>query len=100
MSIDPRNYPLEFKIESVRRYLENGKRGKFTARELDIPVSTLRGWKRKYMDEVKDQIKTSNKKQDIESLLKEKDALIQRLIEENNILKKSIGIFTRGPLQK
>ncbi|MBK6608446.1 MAG: hypothetical protein IPG24_23930 [Leptospiraceae bacterium] len=39
-------------------------------------------------------------KRDYEKELKEKDKLIQRLEDENLILKKSIGIFTKDSQQK
>ena len=39
-------------------------------------------------------------KKDYEAILREKEKLINQLEEENLILKKSIGIFTRNPQQK
>ena len=95
------NNTEEYKIESVRQYVKNGRGLTFTARELGVPNTTLNGWVKKYMS----QINSSNKnekppKKDYESLLKEKDKYIQTLEEEVAILKKSIGIFTRNPQQK
>lgn len=95
-----REYPKEFKLESVRHYLENGKNRKKTSRDLKIPDTTLRGWIKKYMNEVIDKGKEKPKKRDYEKELLEKDKHIQKLEDENLILKKSIGIFTRDPLQK
>ncbi len=96
-----RVYTEEYKIESVRQYVKNGRGLTFTARELGVPNTTLNGWVKKYMS----QIISANKKEkppkkDYESLLKEKDKYIQTLEEEVAILKKSIGIFTRNPQQK
>ncbi len=96
-----RVYTEEYKIESVRQYVKNGRGLTFTARELGVPNTTLNGWVKKYMP----QIISANKKEkplkkDYESLLKEKDKYIQTLEEEVAILKKSIGIFTRNPQQK
>ena len=96
-----RAYTEEYKIESVRQYVKNGRGLTFTARELGVPNTTLNGWVKKYMS----QINSTNKiekppKKDYESLLKEKDKYIQTLEEEVAILKKSIGIFTRNPQQK
>jgi transposase len=95
-----REYPKEFKIESVRLYLEKGKNKRKTARDLGIPDGTLRDWIKKYMNEAMNKTKDKPKKRDYEKELKEKDKLIQRLEEENLILKKSIGIFVRDPQQK
>lgn len=39
-----REYPKEYKIESVKLYLANGKKKNKTARDLGIPQTTLRGW--------------------------------------------------------
>ena len=53
------------------------------------------------MDEIKSEEKSKKgKKKYYESIIKEKEKQIQLLLEENQILKKSIGIFTRNPLQK
>lgn len=95
-----KEYPKEYKLESVRIYLSNGRKLSETAHELGIPVSTLRGWRDKYMNEVKITNKEKPSKKDYEDALKEKDKRIKDLEEENLILKKSIGIFTRTPQQK
>jgi transposase-like protein len=95
-----KEYPREYKIESVRFYLRNGKLKHKAARELGIPPSTLRGWIKKYMSEVTSKPNEKPSKRDFEKELEEKDKRIQRLEEENAILKKSIGIFTRDSLQK
>ncbi len=95
-------YPEEFKIQAVRRYYENGKRAKFTGRELEVPDATLRGWVKSYMEKDKDPKKSKafKKEEDLSCLLKEKENRIRELEEENLILKKSIGIFTRDSRQK
>lgn len=95
-----RVYTKEFKIESVRLYIANEKNKKKTARDLGIPVGTLKSWIKKYMNEAVDKAKEKPKKRDYEKELKEKDKLIQRLEDEVLILKKSIGIFVRDPQQK
>ena len=95
-----RVYTKEFKIESVRLYIANEKNKKKTARDLGIPVGTLKSWIEKYMNEAVDKAKEKPKKRDYEKELKEKDKLIQILEDENLILKKSIGIFVRDPQQK
>lgn len=95
-----RAYPKEFKLESVRLYLEKGKNRRKTARDLGIPDGTLKGWIVKYMNEVKDKTKAKPLKRNYEKELLEKDKQIERLEDENLILKKSIGIFTRSSQQK
>ena len=95
-----RVYTKEFKLESVRLYIANGKNKKKTARELGITAITLNSWIVKYMNEALDKSKEKPKKRDYEKELKEKDKLIQKLEDEVSILKKSIGIFVRDPHQK
>ncbi|TGL88043.1 hypothetical protein EHQ68_09290 [Leptospira congkakensis] len=103
MNRERRGYPYEFKIESVKRYLENGRRAKYTADELGIPESTLREWRDKYMTEIKKEtspVPVKQGKKEFESILQEKEKRIQQLEEEVQILKKSIGIFTKDSRQK
>ena len=68
-----REYPKEFKLEAVRRYLNNGRRVQEIAKELGIPSSTLRTWKDKYMKELKNTKQEKTSKKDYEALLKEKE---------------------------
>lgn len=95
-----REYPKEYKLESLRLYIANGKQRNKTAKELGVPLTTLRGWIKKHMSEVTGKSKENSGKRDYEKELEEKDKRIKRLEEENAILKKSIGIFTRDPQQK
>ena len=95
-----RVYTKEFKIESIRLYIANEKNKKKTARDLGIPVGTLKSWIKKHMNEAVNKPKEKPQKRDYEKELKEKDKLIQRLEDEVLILKKSIGIFVRDPQQK
>ena len=95
-----REYPKEFKLESVRLFLANGKQRNKTAKELGVPLTTLRGWIKKYMSEVVGKGNEKPGKKDYEKELQEKDKIIQKLQEENLILKKSINIFARDSQQK
>ena len=80
--------------------MANEKNKKKTARDLGIPVGTLKSWIKKHMNEAVNKPKEKPQKRDYEKELKEKDKLIQRLEDEVLILKKSIGIFVRDPHQK
>ena len=95
-----RVYTKDFKLEPVRLYIANGKNKKRTARDLGIPVCTLKSWIEKYMNETKDEAKDKPGKRDYERELQEKDKQIRQLEEQVLILKKSIGIFARDPQQK
>ena len=95
-----REYPKEYKLESVRLFIENGKQRNKTAKELGIPLTTLRGWIKKHMSEVIGKVKDKKDKKDYEKELHDKEKIIERQKEEILILKKSIGIFTRDTQQK
>jgi transposase len=49
MSVTRRRYPREFKVDAVRRVVEDGQPQTHVARDLDIPVNTLAMWKRQYL---------------------------------------------------
>ena len=57
-----RVYTKEFKLESVRLYIANGKNKKKTARELGITAVTLNSWIGKYMNEALDKSKDELKR--------------------------------------
>jgi len=46
MSPTRRSYPREFKIDAVRRVLEDGQPQSHVARDLGVSANTLAGWKR------------------------------------------------------
>lgn len=94
-----RNYPKEFKLEAVKLYIQRDRGLSETAKELGIPFSTLKGWRDMYMTEIKNQDKEKKPKKDYQEIIKNQEKKIKDLEEENLILKKSIGIFTK-PLQQ
>ena len=78
-----KNYPKEFKLEAVRLYIKNDRRLSETAEDLGIPASTLKGWKERYMNEIKSANQDKPTKKDYEEILKEKEKRIRDLEEEN-----------------
>ncbi|MBP9890048.1 MAG: transposase, partial [Leptospiraceae bacterium] len=57
-----RVYTKEFKIESIRLYMANEKNKKKTARDLGIPVGTLKSWIKKHMNEAVNKPKQKSQK--------------------------------------
>ncbi len=100
MGLERRVYTEEFKREAVRLADERGNRAE-TARQLGISDSVLLRWKKR-LSEVSDQgeeglraFPGSGNVRDAEvARLKRENA---RLYEENEILKKAVGIFTKSP---
>jgi transposase len=87
-------YTEEFKREAIRLAKERGNIAA-TARDLGISDNTLQGWKLQ-MDKTPDNPFPGNgnpRDQELASLQRE----LARLKEENEILKKAVGIFTSRP---
>lgn len=81
----------EFKRQTVKHMQENGKTPAEVSRELDIPVSSIREWKKRFAN-------TGEKSQlfvDYERL-KKLEEMNRELQEENEILKKAMHFFTKN----
>lgn len=81
----------EFKRQTVKHMHENGKTPAEVSRELDIPVSSIRAWKKQFSD-------TGEKSQlfvDYERL-KKLEEQNRDLQEEIEILKKAMHFFTKN----
>ncbi|UVI27312.1 transposase [Paenibacillus spongiae] len=81
----------EFKRQTVKHMQETGKSPSEVSKELDIPVSTIRAWRKKFAD-------TGEKSQlfvDYERLNK-LEQMNRELQEENEILKKAMHFFTKN----
>lgn len=101
-----RVYTEEYKRDAVRLAAERGNLSQ-TSRELGIHNSVLGRWKRQIEQEKKDGIKDGIKDgsynpfpgngnprdQELAQMTRE----LHRLKEENEILKKAVGIFTTRP---
>jgi transposase len=91
-----RNYDKEFKEEAVQLAMEIGISE--AADKLDIPKSTLAGWKRKYNDYEKNAFVGSGnrriKPSDLEKMKLQKE--IKELKMANDILKKALGFLAES----
>lgn len=87
-------YTQEFKIEAVRLAKERGNIAQ-TAKDLGISDNTLFGWKQQ-MEKTPDNPFPGNGVPRDEEMAKLQRELA-RLKEENEILKKAVGIFTSRP---
>ena len=90
-----RSFSKEFKIQTVQLILDGQRPLKVVARELNIDPSTLREWKRKYLeDEANAFPGKGHLKPEDEEIRRLKKELID-LKEENAILKKALAIFSK-----
>ena len=91
---DRKRYSREFKLEALRRSQVTGKSVAEVARELEIPVHHLYKWRaeadRKEVNAFPGSGHTTPNRE-LEALRRENE----RLREERDILKKSLGFFAR-----
>jgi transposase len=94
MSTVRKSYTEEFKREAVRLAGERGNIAQ-TARDLGISDTTLQNWKRQLEQQPEQPFPGHGNPRDPETARLERE--VRRLKEENEILKKAVGIFTVRP---
>jgi len=89
-----KSYTDEFKREAVRLCEERGNISA-VARDLGLDQSILRDWRRRLASDTDCPFPGNGNPHDAElAQLRRENA---RLREDNEILKKAVGIFTKGP---
>jgi transposase len=89
-----REYTKEFKEDAVRLAKERGNINE-AARGLGINASVLRRWKRQHEEAPGQAFPGKGKPRDAEMAVLQRE--LRRIKEENEILKKAMGIFTKAP---
>lgn len=93
--LERRTYEESFKIRIVKLILNKEKKVSEIARELKINENTLHVWKRNYLEATAQALKetgdTSVDTEELKNLYNE----LASIKEENEILKKALGIFSR-----
>jgi len=87
-------YPEEFKREAVQLAKERGNIAQ-TARDLGISDNTLQGWKGQLNKTPDNPFPGNGNPRDPELMALQRE--LARVKEENEILKKAVGIFTGRP---
>ena len=93
-----KHYTHEYKEYVSKLIIEEGRKAKELAYELEIPYSTIRNWVKAY----KDKINPGQEKEkyitpkDLEKLKKQHEKELEELREENEILKKAMHIFSKN----
>jgi transposase len=87
-------YTQEFKSEAVRLAKERGNIAQ-TARDLGISDNTLQGWKLQMERTPQNPFPGNGNPRDEEMAKLQRE--LARVKEENEILKKAVGIFTSRP---
>lgn len=93
-----KHYDKEYKDYVVKLVVNEGRKITDVAYELDIPSSTLGKWvrKQKREKEAASQPTSYITPSELEALKKEHQKELDKLKEENEILKKAMHIFTQS----
>jgi len=88
----------EYKEYVSKLVIEEGRKIKQVAYELEIPYGTLSKWVSEYKRKINAGKETEKyiTPSEHEKILRQKDKEIQRLKEDNEILKKAMHIFTKN----
>lgn len=89
MAVKRKTYPREFKIEAVKRMIEDRVPQAHVARELGVSVNTLAGWKRAFLEDPEQSFPGHGKQ-------KPDDAELTRLKRENARLKEDLEILKKA----
>lgn len=89
MAATRRTYTREFKLEAVRRVLEDGIPQRHVARDLGISENTLASWKKQFLDDPNHSFPGHGKQ-------KPEDAEMTRLRRENARLKREVEILKKA----
>lgn len=87
-------YPQEFKLQAVRRCLEQERPIAEIARELGIHANLLYRWKAEYLTQNEpDKLPGETPEEEIRRLRRE----LERVRQERDFLKKAVGFFAQHP---
>lgn len=98
MFILGKHYDYEFKEYVAKLVVEEGRVARELAYELEIPYSTLSKWVTSYKKKINsgEDEKKYMTPGELEKLQKQHEIEVQKLREENEILKKAMHIFTKN----
>ena len=93
---DKRNkYPREFKIEAVKRVVEDRVPQAHVARELGIPANTLAVWKRDYLKDPEHSFPGNGKQKPDDAELTRLKRELAKAREDIEVLKKAAAFFAK-----
>jgi transposase len=92
-----KHYDLEYKMQIAKLVVEEGKKAAELARDLDIPIGTLRNWIDAYRKKKESGFVGSGNLAPDVKVVKDLEKQIRDLQEENEILKKAMHVFTKNP---
>ena len=91
-----RIYSNDFKVQTVKRVIEDGISSAQVERELGININTLREWVKRYKENQDEPFVGSGNLRTEARNIRELEKKIKYLEEENAILKKAAAIFAQN----
>ncbi len=98
MTREQRTFTTEFKLEAVRLAQTSGKSVSQVARDLGIADSTLFHWCKQLAEKGAEAFPGSGHQTALEEENRRLKRELDQVRQERDILKKTVAIFTRGPL--
>lgn len=98
MAKQQRTFTTEFKLEAVRLVETSGKGLTQVARDLGIADSTLSHWCQQLREKGAEAFPGSGHQMALEEENRRLRRELDQVRQERDILKKTVAIFTRGPL--
>ena len=95
MSKHRRRYPRQFKVDAIRRILEDGVRQSQVARELDVSANTLAKWVKEYQEDPEHSFPGLGRIKPADAELARVKKENARLREELIIVKKAAAYFAK-----
>ena len=90
-----KKYPREFKIDAVKRVIEDRVPQSHVARELGISINTLAGWKRAFLEDPEQSFPGNGKQKPDDAELTRVKRELARAREDIEILKKAAAYFAK-----
>jgi transposase len=91
-----RKYPREFKVEAVRRVLEDGQSQKHVAQDLGINSNTLSLWTKQFRNNPSHSFPGNGRQTPEEAELTKLRRRVAELERENAFLKKAAAYFAKN----
>ncbi|MCH1627991.1 transposase [Ferdinandcohnia quinoae] len=91
-----KHHSQEYKEYVSKLVVEEGRKATEVAYELEIPYKTLIIWVKAYREKLNSKKTDYITPKELEELKKQHEREIERLREENEILKKAMHIFTKS----
>lgn len=97
MSIAPRSYTREFKLEAVRLSESTEKTVAQLARDLGVPERVLYKWRHQYRTQPEQAFPGKGHQSELEEENRRLKRELELLRQEREILKKVVAIFSHDP---